>query len=141
MALSDSCSDVLNDLAKELVWYSDWGYQPEQLIPVIDALYNLASFTVGQDVPPGMLKHDPELGISRIVIGAILGVELKDDEIGRACSAEILQLLPEISRVHSRLSKSIDDVHAEVSKNAESFMIKMNPEILNQLTEIMKNKA
>lgn len=43
MALSDTCSDTLHELGKELVWYSDWGYKPEQLIPVIDALYNLAT--------------------------------------------------------------------------------------------------
>ena len=64
MALSDTCSDTLHELGKELVWYSDWGYKPEQLIPVIDALYNLATFMYGQDTPPGMPNSIPLIATS-----------------------------------------------------------------------------
>jgi hypothetical protein len=48
VALSDTCSDTLTELGRELVWYSDWDYEPEQLIPDNRCLYRLATFTAGR---------------------------------------------------------------------------------------------
>jgi len=141
MALSDSCSDALTELARELVWYSDWGYKDEQLIPVIDALYNLATFTAGQDAPPNMTNINPSLGISRVVVGAILGAEMDDDEFGQKSAAAILILLPKISKVHSKLAKSLDDVYIEITTNTDSFMTKMYPNILSKLEAVRSNQA
>ena len=141
MALSDSCSDALTELARELVWYSDWDYKPEQLIPVIDALYNLATFTAGQDIPPNMPNANPTAGVSRVVVGAILGAEMDDDEFGQKSAAAILTLLPKISKVHSRLAKSLDDVYIEITTNADSFMTEMYPDILSKLEAVRSNQA
>lgn len=141
MALSDSCSDALHELAREVVWYSDWGYNPEQLIPVIDALYNLATFTAGQDTPPDMPNPNPSAGVSRVVVGAILGAEMDDDEFGQKSAAAILTLLPEICKVHPRLAKSLDDVYIEITTNADSFMTKMYPTILSKLEAVRSNQS
>jgi len=141
MALSDTCSDTLHELGRELVWYSDWGYKPEQLIPVIDALYNLATFTAVQDSPPSSTNTNPSIGISRVVIGAILGAEMDDDEFGQKSAAAILTLLPQISKVHSKLAKSLDDVYAEITNNTDSFMTKMYPNILSKLESVRSNQA
>jgi hypothetical protein len=119
--------------------YSDWGYRPEQLIPVIDALYNLATFTNGQDVPPGMPNPNPSLGISRVVVGAILGAEMEDDEFGKKSAAAILTLLPQIAKVHPNLAKSLDDVYAEITTSSESIMTEMYPDILSKL-EVVRSK-
>jgi hypothetical protein len=141
MALSDTCSDTLNELGRELVWYSDWGYKPEQLIPVIDAMYNLATFTAGQDSPPNSTNTNPSIGISRVVIRAILGAEMDDDELGQKSAATILTLLPKISKVHSKLAKSLDDVYIEITTNTDSFMTKMYPNILSKLESVRSNQA
>jgi hypothetical protein len=141
MALSDTCSDTLHELGRELVWYSDWGYKPEQLIPVIDALYNLATFTAGQDSPPNSPNTNPSIGISRVVIGAILGAEMDDDDFGKKSAAAILTLLPLIAKVHPKLSKSLDDVYSEITSDTESFMIKMYPNILTKLEAVRSKSA
>ena len=141
MALSDTCSDTLHELGRELVWYSDWGYKTEHLIPVIDAMYNLATFTNGQDTPPGMTNLNPSIGISRVVIGAILGAEMDDDEFGKKSAAAILTLLPEICKVHPTLSKSLDDVYIEITSDSNSFLPKMYPNILSKLEAIKNNQA
>jgi hypothetical protein len=62
----------------------------EQLIPVIDALYNLATFTAGQDSPPSSINKNPSIGISRVVIGAILGAEMDDDDFGKRAPPQSL---------------------------------------------------
>lgn len=141
MALSDSCSDALTELARELVWYSDWDYKPEQLIPVIDALYNLATFTAVQDTPPNMPDINPSIVVSRVVVGAILGAEMDDDEFGKESAAAILTLLPEICKVHPLLAKSLDDVYMEITTNAGSFMTKMYPNILSKLEAVRSNQS
>jgi hypothetical protein len=141
MALSDICSDALHELGEGLVMYSDWGYHPELLIPVIDALYNLATFTNGQDVPPGMPNPNPSLGISRVVVGAILGAEMEDDEFGKKSAAAILTLLPQIAKVHPNLAKSLDDVYAEITTSSESVMTEMYPDILSKLEAVRSKLA
>lgn len=138
MALSDSCSDALTELARELVWYSDWDYKPETLIPVIEALYNLATFTAGQDAPH---NSNPSIAVSRTIVGAILGAEMDDDEFGKASAAAILKLLPKIAKVHPKLSQSLDDVYNEIKGDADSFMIKMYPNILTKLEAVRSNSA
>jgi hypothetical protein len=138
MALSDTCSDTLHELAREFVWYSDWGYKPEQLIPVVDAMYNLATFTAGQDAPH---NSNPSISVSRTVIGAILGAEMEDDDFGRKSAEAILTLLPSIAKVHPNLAHSLDDVYSEIKNDADSFMTKMYPNILSRLETIRKNSA
>jgi len=138
MALSDTCSDTLHELGRELVWYSDWGYKPEQLIPVIDALYNLASFTNGQDAPN---NSNPSIAVSRTVVGAILGAEMDNDEFGQKSAAAILILLPKIAQVHSKLSQSINDVYGEIKGDSDSFMTKMYPNILTKLEAVRSNSV
>lgn len=138
MALSDTCSDTLHELGRELVWYSDWDYKPETLIPVIEALYNLATFTAGQDAPH---NSNPSIAVSRTVVGAILGAEMDDDEFGKASAAAILKLLPQIAKVHPNLAKSLDDVYAEITTSSESVMTMMYPNILSKLEAVRSNSA
>jgi len=148
MSLSDSCSDALHKLARELVWYSVFHYKPEQLIPVIDALYNLATFTSNQEfrnvndfTPPNMPNINPSINIGRVVIGAILGAEMDDDEFGQKSAAAILTLLPEISKLHSKLAKSLDDVYVEITTDPHSFMTLIYPNILSKLESIRSSQA
>jgi len=141
MALSDTCSDTLHELGRELVWYSDWGYKTEHLIPVIDAMYNLATFTNGQDTPPGMTNLNPSIAISRVVVGAILGAEMDDDEFGKKSAAAILTLLPKIAKVHPKLAKSLDDVYTEITTSSNSVMTMLYPKILPKLEAVRSNLA
>jgi|LauGreDrversion4_2_1035121.scaffolds.fasta_scaffold223995_2 hypothetical protein len=140
MALSDTCSDTLHQLGEGLVRYSDLGYKPEQLIPIIDALYNLATFTVRQDTPPEMSITDPSIGISRVVVGAILGVEL-DHDCGKKSAAAILTLLPQIAKIHPKLAKSLDEVYVELAGKPENFLTKMFPNMLTKLEAVRSNQT
>jgi hypothetical protein len=141
MALSDSCSDALDEIAQKVVWYSYWGYKPIEVIPVIDALYNLATFIAGQNSSPNMPNADPSAGISRVVVGAILGAEIDDDEYDKKSAAAMLTLLPGICKIHPQLAKSLDDVYIEITTNADSFMPEMYPNILSKLEAIKSNQS
>ena len=88
-----------------------------------------------------MPNANPSAGVSRVVVGAILGAEMDDDEFGKKSAAAILTLLPKISKVHSRLAKSLDDVYIEITTNADSFMTKMYPNILSKLEAVRSNQA
>lgn len=141
MALSDTCVETLQELGRELVWYSDWGYSPEEIIPVIDALYNLATFTIGQDAQPGTSNSNLSMGISRLVVGAILGAEMGDDDFGKNSAAKILEFLPEIAKIHPKFSQSLDEVYNEIKSESESFMAQMYPNILTKLEAVRSHSV
>ena len=141
MSLSDSCSDVLNELATEIVHYADWDYAPKQLIPIFDALYSLATFTGGQAVPPSISNINLNIGIHRVVIGSSLNAKTDDDEFGKASAVAILKLLADVSKIHSHLESGLVAIQHEITTNANSIMFIHNPKILSQLEAIRAHQA
>lgn len=145
--LSDRCLDALNIVGDGVAWYSYVGYETADYIPLIDALYNLATFIAGQATPYPLNANDTAAVVSRYVVGAILGAELGDDglgddELGQNDTANILTLLPEICKVHPRLAKSLDDIYIEITTNADdSFMAKMHPTLLSKLEAVRINST
>jgi len=88
-----------------------------------------------------MPNTNPSIGISRAVVGAILGAEMEDDEFGKKSAAAILTLLPKIAKVHPNLAKSLDDVYAEITSISDSVMTMMHPNIISKLEAVRNNTA
>ncbi len=141
MALSDSCARILNELAKELVDYSDFGYEPKQVCHIVDALFSLASFVVGQDLPPDTPNTDHSLGISRTVIGTIPGVESDGNDAEQASGPAIAKLLADVSKVHPRLRKGLDDVYAELVSRPDHVLTQIDPDIRGKLEAVLKHQG
>ena len=59
--LSDVCSDTLNNMAEDLVNYSDFGYCPKQISIFVDAMYSLAKLGFQLDTPPSVVHPNPKL--------------------------------------------------------------------------------
>ena len=135
MALSDVCSDTLHNLADDLVNYSDWGYSPQQILPVIDAMYSLGSLGFELDTPPGVTHPNSQLAIHNIVLGAILETE---DETYKNVKESKLKMLADLSKIDERTAEGLIAIYDEVNKNTESIILQFNPNVLNQLNEIRR---
>lgn len=135
MALSDICSDTIHSLADDLVNYSDWGYSPQQVKHVVDAMYCLATLGSQLDTPPDFEHPNPELLIHNLVLGSILETEHENyKELGEAK----LKMLSDLSAVDIRTANGIDAIYKDVTENPESFTWKINPIVLFQLNEIKR---
>ena len=135
MALSDTCSDTLHSLAEDLVHYTDWGYGPQQIAHVIDAMYSLATLGSQLDTPPDFVNPNPQLVIHSITIGSILETDDEDKEEG---SIAKLKMLAEVSKVHSLLASGLEAIYCEVMTNDDSIIAKINPSVISQLERIRK---
>jgi hypothetical protein len=51
MALSDTCSDVSEQLAFDIAHYLEWKYEVESISKLVDTIFLLASFQSSQDAP------------------------------------------------------------------------------------------
>lgn len=138
MALSDSCSDALTKLAKALVHYTDNDeYDKKSIVEVIGAMYNLATATSAHDTH-GTPYVNVELGIHRVVLGAIFDAKLEDDKHRKADNISIIKLLADVSNWHSRLHAGINAVDAEITNNPNSIMNRNRPGISMFIKDIIK---
>jgi hypothetical protein len=133
--LSDVCSDTLHSLGEDLVNYADWGYSPKQVLYVVDAMYSLATLGAQLDTPPDFIHPNPELALHSIVLGAILETE---DETNKELDVAKLKMLSDLSKIDKRTAHGLNLINKEVVENPTSFILKFNPKLLQQLTEIKK---
>ena len=138
MSLSDSCSDALNKLAVALVHYTDSNdYDKKSIVEVIGALYNLATATSAHDTH-GTPNVNVELGIHRVVLGAIFDAKLEEDKRSKTANIAIIKLLADVSNWHSRLYAGINAVDAEITNNPNSIMNRNWPGISVFVKDIIK---
>ena len=135
MALSDICSSTLNSLANELAHYSDWGYSPQQVKHVIDAMYSLATLGSQLDTPPDFEHPNPELYIHNLVLGSILETEHESyKDVGKTK----LKMLADLSAIDIRTANGINAIFKDVTENPKSFTWEINPNVLIQINEIRR---
>ncbi len=91
MALSDTCSDVSNQLASDIINYLDWGYEVEGISKLLDAIFLIASFQAAQDVP-FFSDAEQTLASNRIVIGLFENHLRNADEETRSHFSEVVQV-------------------------------------------------
>jgi len=135
MALSDVCSDTLHSLGEDLVNYSDWGYSPEQVLHVVDAMYSLGILGGQLDTPPDFIHPNPELALHSIVLGAILDTE---DDSNKELDEAKLKMLADLSKFDERTARGLNILNKEITENPNSYILKLNPKLPEQLAEIKK---
>lgn len=131
MSLEDSCFDMLYSLAGDIIHYSNSGYSPQRLIPLFDAMYNLATYTNLGDVMPGAEQDLLLLGIDSLVITPFL---IRDDD----SKATSLHILADVSKLHPRLANSINRVFVELTMDSKHYFLARDEDYFSNLTEVKK---
>lgn len=134
MALSDSCFDALNDLQYDMVGYADWGYSPKELNRIVNAMFELGTFMVRQDVSPEHSLDNVENAVDRVVLGSLLD-KAHDQNCENICS-----VLAEIAKLNARLNQSIESMIGDLTSESGLLEVIKKPHILSQLQEIKKLK-
>ena len=129
MSLSDSCHEALYSLQESLVHYSGWDYEPSQLNSIINAMYELASFAVNHDAPLNANQDEKNESIDRTVVLTLLEMSIEGGQ-------EIAPLLVEISRVNSRLSRSIDSIANKMTQKERLFDAIVSPCIFDAVARL-----
>ncbi len=135
MALSDTCAEALERLKTDIVDYANWDYPPTELSRIINAMYELATFMVVQDLPP---KTQTDV-LNEIVDGVVVASIL--DKAHKEKTAKFLPLISSIAKVNSRLSASIDVMVTTLTSQDASSHVNKDPRLLDQLKEIQRLKA
>lgn len=129
MSLADACSDLMPKIADALVNNTSMGgYDEKAVVEVIDALYSIATATSGHDTH-GTPNVNVELGINRVVLGALFEAKIQHGKRTQQTNSIIDQLLADVSKWHSRLSAGLNAIDAEIAANPNSIITKMNPGI------------
>jgi hypothetical protein len=132
MALSDTCFEALDDLQNDLVGYADWGYNPKELNRIVTAMFELGSFIVIQDIPPGSSLDKLDDAIDRVVVGNLL-------EKAHTQKCEIIcSILAEIAKMNVRLNQGIESMIDDLTSEPRLFEVIKAPHVLSQLQEIKK---
>jgi hypothetical protein len=95
-------------------------------------MYELATFMVGQDLPP----NSPKDNLNEIVDGVVVASML--DKAHNEKSKKILTVLASIAKVNTMLSNSIDDMVENLSSKERMLDVIKDPRLLDQLKEIQK---
>jgi hypothetical protein len=133
MALSDTCFDALDRLQNDLVEYAEWGYNPTELSRVITAMYELGEFMVRQDIPPSSTVNIEEI-LDGVVVANIL------DKAHKENCENICEILAQVAKVNSKLSKSIDAMFEALSSKERLLDVLKDPRLFEQITKIKKIK-
>lgn len=129
MSLSDSCHSALDSLQDAFVHYCDWDYDIKYLNHVINAMYELASFTVVHDAPIGAQTNQIVDSIDKSVLLYILQVSSEK-------SKSVIPLLGKISKINKRLAESIDSLSNKMLHKENFFEMIIDPTIFNMLNEL-----
>ncbi len=132
MALSDTCFEALESLKDDLIGYADWDYSPVELSRIVNAMYELATFMVGQDMPPNSPKDNLNEVVDGVVVASIL------DKAHKEKSEKILSVLASIAKVNAKLSNSIDAMVENLSSKERMLDVIKDPRLMEQLKEIQK---
>ncbi len=85
MALSDTCYEALETLKDDLIGYADWEYSPVELGRIVNAMYELATFMVGQDLPPNSPKDNLNEIVDGVVVASMLDKAHNEKSKKRGC--------------------------------------------------------
>ena len=66
MSLSDSCIEISSELALTLAHYAHWDYSVDHLLPLVDAMFDIAAVGAALDVFPNHSKSNLDLVIHHI---------------------------------------------------------------------------
>ena len=72
MSLSDSCIEISSELALTLAHYAHWDYSVDHLLPLVDAMFDIAAVGAALDVFPNHSKSNLDLVIHRRVVAELL---------------------------------------------------------------------
>lgn len=134
MALSDTCSDALDDLQNDMVGYADWGYSTKELSRIVNAMFELGTFMVRQDIPPEFSLDKVENAVDRVVLGILLQ-KAHDQNCKNICS-----VLAEIAKLNARLNQSVESMISDLTSESRLLDVTKNPHILSQIQEIKRLK-
>jgi hypothetical protein len=138
MALSDSCLDILEELSIEIANYSNFSYELDCYVPLIDAVFNLAAFIADQIRPTESYDNDLDMIISYLVVGNLLGKSVEENMHTGSTIQDFLSLIAKLSKIHTKLAHSLDSVHNGINSGGSQVFQKQNPNTINYLKEIIK---
>ena len=130
MALSDTCADVLDTLATDLIHYSTMGYDPKELSKIITAMYELSSFMVTHDMPPDRPINALDNAVNNIVIVNILA-KAKTNNTESVCDN-----LSSICKLNQRLQEGVEALITKLSSQEGMLEVLKDPYIYDQLNKI-----
>jgi len=130
MSLSDSATDAVTDLCKELAWYSYEGYSPKSLQPLFEALHQLSIFIAPGIAPPNFPKESVIKIADRMVVANILAhADDKNED-------EICQMLAGATQASQSLAESIDRIHRGFNSDDAIFDILKEPDLARRINLI-----
>ena len=130
MALSDTCSEVLEELQSEFVSYADWSYSPVELNRIITAMFELAYFMARQDIPPDRPINALDNAVNNIVIVNILA-KAKTNNTESVCDN-----LSSICKLNQRLQEGVEALITKLSSQEGMLEVLKDPYIYDQLNKI-----
>lgn len=136
MALSDSCSDLLDDLSNTIAQYACFKYEIEDYVPLINAIYCLAEFVAYQDFPIRQSSDELSKITNRIAIQKLLMAEAKVDDCGGKVATDMLMLLKILKNTHARLAVSLDQVYEEINSERYKNMQDVNSKFFEQMLKL-----
>lgn len=132
MALSDTCADVLDKLANDLINYSSMGYDPKELSKIITAMYELSSFMVTHDMPPMMVTKNLDMFLDNCVVYSLLQKAEKSGD------NNFPEVLAEIASHNLRLKQGINNMINQLSNKANTFELLKDSKLYDQLCSIKR---
>ena len=132
MSLSDTCANVLDTLATDLIHYSTMGYDPKELSKIITAMYELSSFMVTHDMPPNMTTYNLDLFLDNCVVDNLLQ---KAEKGGENVFPEVLA---GIARHNLRLKQGVNNLINQLSNKDNTFELLKDSKLYDQLCGIKR---
>ena len=132
MSLSDSCVDALDLLQNKFVEYASWGYSPNSLNHILNAIYSLSEFVVSQDVSP----RAPRDKVRELIDGVALARLL--DKAHEKQSNDVCNALGGIVSLNKVLELSLEEMIAKLSMKENLLEVIKDPRLMNQLHEIRR---
>ena len=135
MALSDTCADVLDTLATDLIHYSTMGYDPKELSKIITAMYELSSFMVTHDMPPDVVVNNLNMFLDNCVVDNLLQKAEKSGD------NDFPEVLAGIARHNLRLKQGINNLINQLSNKDNTFELLKDSKLYDQLCAIKRESS
>lgn len=114
MSLSDSCSEISSDLARTFAHYADWDYSVDQLLPLVDAMFNITAVGTALDLVPNRPRSDLDRVIHRRVMAELLHhIDVRSDT-----KEAVLETLCRVASQSPRLNNAIAEFREWIASPA-----------------------
>ena len=130
MALSDVCYEVIDELQKSIIRNLDREYSAEELSHIIDAIYDLGTFSIQQDCWSSAENKEVNLIMDEIVLFGLI------DEAYETKSKQVSMIFAGIAKVNSKLCQSITNMIEHLTMKDQLFEAIKTPHRLELLKEI-----